>query len=138
MAQKIVNMANTYNLNNCLFLDWQSQATLPYSLASADLGIVTINDKTSLLSVPSKTYHLLAAGVPLLCFASPESELNKLIFEYKNGYCFENDDLQNIASSIMDLKKDNAKLKKLSANSLSASLFFTKQNAHKYIEFNNM
>ncbi|MFV0419972.1 MAG: glycosyltransferase family 4 protein [Dysgonomonas sp.] len=133
--QKIINMVNAYGLNNCLFLDWQMQEILPYSLASADLGIVTINDKTSLLSVPSKTYHLLAAGVPLLCFASQDSELNKLILEYQNGYCFVHDDLQNIVSCIMNLKNDFEKIKELSTNSLSASLCFTKQNARKYVEF---
>lgn len=134
--QKIVNMAKAYNLNNCLFLDWQSQDMLPYSLASTDLGVVTINNKTSLLSVPSKTYHLLAAGVPLLCFASQDSELNKLIVEYQNGYCFEHNDFQNIASCIMKLKNDSKKMKDLSDNSLSASLCFTKENARKYIEYN--
>ena len=132
--QKIMNMANDYNLNNCLFLDWQSQQMLPYSLASADLGVVTINDKTSLLSVPSKTYHLLAAGVPLLCFASLESELNKLICEYKNGYCFQSDDTENIVTCIMRLKNDAEKMNELSDNSLSASLHFTKRNASKYIK----
>lgn len=133
--QKIVDMANAYGLNNCLFLDWQPQEMLPYSLAAADLGVVTINDKTSLLSVPSKTYHLLSAGVPLLCFASAESELSKLVSEYKNGYCFAYDDLQHIASCIIDLKNDHKKIKELSGNSLSASLHFTKKNAGKYVEY---
>ena len=80
--------ARREGLHNCLFLTWQPAATLPHSLAAADVAVVTLSDGASGVSVPSKTYNLMAAGAPLLCIASPQTELSRLVETYDNGRCF--------------------------------------------------
>lgn len=130
---KIQQMATEYGLKNCSFLTWQPQSVLPYSLASADLAVITLNDETTLLSVPSKTYHLLAVGVPLLCIAPKESELNSLVLKYKNGICFEKEQLLDIVNYIKELKDSPALRQILIDNSLKASCYYTEQNALKYV-----
>ena len=76
------------NLKNCYFLPWQPSQDLKYSLSAADISIITLTDETALVSVPSKTYNLLAVGTPLLCIASDESELAHLVAAYDCGRCF--------------------------------------------------
>ncbi len=125
-------MVSEYGLSNCTFLTWQSSDVLPYSLASADLAVITLNDETAKLSVPSKTYHLMAVGAPLLCIAPYESELNNLVSKYKNGVCFESRQISEISNYILDLKNDPSKRKSLSENSIQASTNFTVSNASLY------
>ena len=68
----IKQLIENYNLDNCQMLPFQPDDVLPYSLACADLGVVVLDEKTSKVSIPSKTYNLMAVGVPLLCIASEE------------------------------------------------------------------
>jgi glycosyltransferase involved in cell wall biosynthesis len=132
--QKLQKMATEYGLNNCSFLTWQSKEVLPFSLAAADLAVITLNDETALSSVPSKTYHLLAVGAPLLCIAPKESELNNLVLKHQNGICFEKDQLSDIVNYIRKLKGTLSQRQILSDNSRKASGYYTEQNALKYIE----
>ena len=62
----LVAQAEELNLRNITFLPLQDFNVLPYSLASADLGIITLDENVSRVSVPSKTFNLMAVGVPLL------------------------------------------------------------------------
>ena len=135
----LVESVKERNLYNCMFLPFQSVDMLPYSLASADLGIVTLNDTTALLSVPSKTFNLMACGVPLLSIAPFSSELSRLITSYDNGRSFEKDDLDSMVKYIMELKNNTQLKNNLSENSLNAAKDFTSENAalfYKYLQGN--
>lgn len=132
---KLQQMVKEYNLDNCLFFDWQPEENVLYSLASADLSIVTVNDVTAMLSVPSKTYNLMAVGSPLLCIANLNSELNKLVSLYNCGSCFDGQNLTEIANYIMCMKKDEKIRDLMSRNSFEASSHFTKHNALRYVEY---
>ena len=131
---KLLKMATDYGLTNCTFLKWQNTELLPFSLGSADLGIVTLNDETALLSVPSKTYHLMAVGAPLLCIAPKKSELYDLVIKHQNGNCFEKDQLTEIANYIIEIKNNLKEKTKISNNSIQASNYYTELNALKYVE----
>lgn len=120
-------------LENCIFLPWQPEEILPYSLSAADIGVVSLNAESALVSVPSKTYNLLAAGAPLLCITPQNSELARLITEYDNGRCFNGDDIDSMANFIMTLYHDGQMRKRMSDNSIAASKHFTKANAQQYL-----
>ena len=128
------NKVAEYGLNNCTFLTWQSVEMMPYSLASADVAVITLNDDTASLSVPSKTYNLLAVGAPLLCIAPKASELNNLISEYNNGRCFDKNDIGEMSKFILDIHNNQELKDELSHNSLEASKQFTYKNAEKYLQ----
>lgn len=128
------NKVAEYELSNCLFLTWQNVDMMPYSLASADIAIVTLNDDTASLSVPSKTYNLLAVGAPLLCIASEKTELHKLVSKYNNGKCFDKKDVEEMSKYILDIYNNSALKKELSDNSLRASELFTYKNAKIYVQ----
>lgn len=128
------NKVIEYGLDNCSFLTWQSVDMMPYSLASADIAVVTLNDDTAALSVPSKTYNLLAVGAPLLCIASEKTELYKLVSEYNNGKCFGKNDIEEMSKYILDIHNNPNLKNELSHNSLEASKQFTYKNAEQYVQ----
>lgn len=131
--EKLQKLSEQYNLKNCIFMTWQSADNLPYSLASANLSVVTLNEETALFSVPSKTYNLMAVGSPLLCIAPNKSELSFLVAKYKNGKCFQKDQVNEIASFILALSKNHKLQKELSDKSLAAAKDFNYSNALKYL-----
>ena len=128
------NNVTKYGLNNCRFLTWQSVEMMPYSLASADIAVITLNDDTASLSVPSKTYNLLAVGAPLLCIAPKTSELNNLVSEYNNGRCFDKEAIKEMTEYILEVNNNPTLKKELSNNSLKSSKQFTYKNAEQYVQ----
>ncbi|MCY2927676.1 MAG: glycosyltransferase family 4 protein [Planctomycetota bacterium] len=66
-------------LANLTLLPLQPLAVLPYSLASADCAIVCLDQGYEGISVPSKTYYALAAGLAILAVSPEGTELTDLI-----------------------------------------------------------
>jgi hypothetical protein len=131
--QDLIHFVNETSLNNCLFLEWQDYEILPYSLAAADLGVVTLNEETAMSSVPSKTYNLMASGVPLLTVSPETSELANLVTTFQNGKNFRSNQLDEIATFVINCKNDEDICRKMSENSLKASENFTYANANQYL-----
>lgn len=130
---ELQEMSRNYGLKNCTFLDWQPADMLQYSLASADLGVITLNDETAKVSVPSKTYNLLAVGAPLLCIVPEDSELASMVAKYQNGACFQPDQIDEIAAFIKELASDKEKKDTMVGHSLAASKNYTYNNAKRYL-----
>lgn len=126
-------MVKEKNLKNCFFYPYQPMEVLPYSLGAADIGVITLDEASALVSVPSKTYNLLAVGAPLLCIAKPMSEMYSLIEKYGNGKCFENTNISEMRNYIEELYENNERYMELRRNSLKASKDFTYKNAELYV-----
>ena len=124
-------------LDNLIILPYQEPDTLPYSLTTADVGIVTLSAGAEDLSVPSKTYNMLAAGAALLVIASPSSELANLIRHYDCGEQFEEHETDRMVAFIRSLKNDAEKLQRLKENARTASYDFTPANAELYPQLLN-
>jgi glycosyltransferase involved in cell wall biosynthesis len=127
-------LVERYSLKNVVLLPFQPDEILPFSLAAADLAVITLNDETAMVSVPSKTYNLLAVGTPLLCVASSRSELNRLVSACSNGKCYEAHKKEEMANFILELKNAPEMLKSYKTNSRKASSNFTSKNAHRYLQ----
>lgn len=132
--QDIKNLIGNYKLLNCRVLPFQPDDVLPYSLACADLGVVVLDEKTSQVSIPSKTYNLMAVGVPMLCIASKDSELGDYIEKYKNGRIFSADQVEEMSKFILSLSNNKDLLNKFKRNSFLASRNFTKDNAKLFFK----
>ncbi len=130
---ELQEMSRNFGLKNCTFLDWQPADMLQYSLACADLGVITLNDEMAKVSVPSKTYNLLAVGAPLLCIVPEDSELASMVAKYQNGVCFKPDQIKEIATFIEELASDKEKMETMVNHSLSASKNYTYENAKLYV-----
>ena len=74
---KLKEIANSEKLNNVIFLPFQPDNILKYSLSAANISIVAVGNKVSDISVPSKIYNLQSLSIPILGIAPLNSELNK-------------------------------------------------------------
>lgn len=119
-------------LHNLIMLPYQPPTVLPYSLACADLGIVTLSSGAEDLSVPSKTYNLLAAGVAILVIASPQSELANLVSKYQCGVHFQEYETDKMIDFLKEMKRNPIALLKMKENARKASFQFTPANANLY------
>jgi glycosyltransferase involved in cell wall biosynthesis len=122
-------------LTNCRLRPFRNDDELYESLCSADLAVVILDDKTADISVPSKTYNIMAAGVPLLAIASGNSEISRIVSHYQIGRAFEKNDLKSMCEFILKMKNDVPIREMLSSNSLKAARDFTASNAVKFLEY---
>lgn len=129
----LISLKEKYSLKNVDFLPWQDSEVLPFSLAAADIAIVSLGSEASNLSVPSKTYNFMAVGAPLLCIADGASELSKLVKKHNNGTCFKDSDLVGIKTFIVTLSSNDTLKNKLTSNSLKAAKNFHYSNADQYL-----
>jgi len=120
-------------LTNCLMLPFQKPEDMPFSLAAADIAVVTLGKEASKLSVPSKTYNLMSVGATLLCIAGNDSELNHLVDFYKIGKCFRAEQLQEMKNFILDVKLHPENQQTFSSNALKASKDFGPENIQKFL-----
>ena len=128
----VVDNVDHSNLHNVRFMPFQDFSMLPYSLASADLGVVTLDENVSKVSVPSKTFNLLAVGVPLLAISNDDTEMYRLINKYGCGRCIPKKDIEKMVLYIRKLRDDKEYKTQLRNNSVKASKDFTYKNTEMY------
>ena len=128
-------MIKEKNLKNILLLPYQDKSILPFSLSSADIGVVTLGQGAENISVPSKTYYMLAAGSAIMALSSEQSELGLLIADYHCGKVFEKPTPQDLSAFIIQLSKDPELLKQFKLQSRKAALNFTPLNAGLYYQY---
>lgn len=133
--EKIERMVQEQSLTNVITLPYQDKAVLPYSLASADIGMVTLDAGAENISVPSKTYYMLAAGTLILALASKQSELGFLIEKYRCGKVFDNGNASEIAAFIKEMSENAEELLQFKKRSREASYDFTPLNAKAYFDY---
>lgn len=120
-------------LTNCLMLPFQKPEVLPFSLAAADIAVVTLGKDASKLSVPSKTYNLMSVGATLLCIAGDDSELKHLVDYYKIGKCFRAEQPEEMKNFILHVKQHPEQQQTFSANAVKASKDFGPENIQKFL-----
>ena len=69
-------------LTNVEFLPYQPMERLAESLSTADLGVVCLGKEFTGMSVPSKTYGLMAAAIPILAFVDEVSEIGLMLIVF--------------------------------------------------------
>jgi len=134
---EINEMIEQKGLSNIVLIPFRKDEDLFESLCSADLAVVTLDDKSPNISVPSKTYNILAAGKPLMVIASEESEIARLVKKHQNGRTFLSSDYQGMRSFIMELKNNPETYVRLSELSLQASKEYSSRNAARYLDIYN-
>ncbi len=93
-------------LGNVRLLPRQPWELLPYSLATGDIGIVTQKPGSERLSMPSKTYSLMAAGCVLLASTHGDSDLARLVRTWNLGAVCAQSDAGALADAISQLARD--------------------------------
>jgi glycosyltransferase involved in cell wall biosynthesis len=121
------------NVKNVLLLPYQPYEFLSHSLSAADIAVVTLDTESSAMSVPSKTFNMMSLGAPLMCIASPESELGNIVRRFQVGNIFQPDNIDGITEFVLKLKHDKALRSQYVDNSLRASREFSVENAKMFV-----
>lgn len=102
--------AKELGLTNLRFLPYQPWDTVPFSLAAADIAVVSQDVASAHLSVPSKTYSALAVGSAILALTSEDSDLANLVTKNKVGLVCDPSNAQGIAQAILKIASDKTTL----------------------------
>lgn len=132
-AQLIRDRIEAYHLKNCRWLPWQPTDMLPFSMASADLAVVTLEEKASKLSIPSKTFNYLSVGAAILSIAHPDSELSRLVEGNKVGVNFSADQLTQMNEYIDQLIENSKYYNRLQQNAQHTALRYGSENARLFV-----
>lgn len=93
-------------LSNCQVLPFQPEARLPYSLALADVSLVSLDEGAEGLMVPSKVFYYLAAGSAVIGVCSGANDLADCIEHAEAGVVVEPGSPDKLASTILELYED--------------------------------
>jgi glycosyltransferase involved in cell wall biosynthesis len=105
----------TQGLDNVRFLPYQPRELLRYSLSAAHACLVTLKDGLAGLSVPSKTYGIMAAGRPILFVGDQRCTIARIVEENGCGAVVKADDAQELADIVSRWSSDPMRLEKLGA-----------------------
>jgi glycosyltransferase involved in cell wall biosynthesis len=86
------------------FLDYLPREELRYSLAAADVSLVTENPAVKGLLLPSKTYGILASGRPILFVGDHNSDVAAIIRSSGCGVVIDPGDPDALAKTILRLR----------------------------------
>lgn len=121
------------NLENVKILPWQPAKDLAYSLSTANLAVVGLDQKASRLAMPSKLLSYLSVGAPVLCLANEDTDLAKFVTKYKVGGTFSSSQKVEATKYIEWLTANPEELKRISKNAIAVSERFTGMNARKFL-----
>lgn len=104
------------NLSNVQILPYQPLSKLAQVLSAADVSVVCLGSIFTGLSVPSKTYGVMASGTPLLGFLDPGSEIGRTILENNCGVVLSDPTGSEVAQVIEELMSNPQQAKEMGAN----------------------
>lgn len=130
----LMEMAREKALDNVFFYPYQPVERLAEALSASNLSVVCLEEVYTGLSVPSKSYGIMASGVPLLGFLNPESEVGRTIVENDCGMVMCDPTGEEVARRIEELLDDPEKLKGMGERARAAFLqkYTLKKSASGY------
>jgi colanic acid biosynthesis glycosyl transferase WcaI len=99
--------ASAHDLRNVRFGSYQPEARLSEVLATADIHVVPLRAGLAEVSVPSKTYAILAAGRCIVAAVDGGSEIERLVACAGAGVTVAPDDVDSLAGAISRLAADS-------------------------------
>jgi colanic acid biosynthesis glycosyl transferase WcaI len=105
--------ANAADLANVRFGDFVAPDRLGELLATGDLHVVPLRRGLAQVSVPSKTYSILAAGRPVLAAIDEGTAIPRLLAESGGGVSVAPDDADRFAAAVADLVGDGDRLRQM-------------------------
>lgn len=98
---ELQNMAK--GLDNVYFADYQPRERVPEVLASADVHVVLLKSGLGAVSVPSKTYSILAAGRPLVAAIDADTEVTRILHASGAGKVVPPDNAQAFIAALKEM-----------------------------------
>ena len=95
-------------LPNVRFSGYQPKERVPEVLATGDIHLVPLKQGLGRVSVPSKTYSILAAGRPVLAAIDPGTEVPRMLAASGGGVAVPPDDVEAFCAALAALLADPA------------------------------
>lgn len=132
----LVEKANAAGLRNVTFLPFQSEDILPYSLATADVSVVSIGQGVEGLMMPSKTYYSMAVGSALIGISTPPNDLADVITQYNCGVNVLPNDVTGMVKALERFQEEPNYLAecKMSAREAAVEHFSRSVNTQRFAE----
>lgn len=111
--ERLVQKARDLQLKNIRFLPFQPASRYPDTLRAADVMVVTLHPRASLISLPSKIYKQMAAGRPMLTIAPSGSDLARTVREAGCGIVVEPDDTDGAADALRQMRTNPSSAEKM-------------------------
>jgi colanic acid biosynthesis glycosyl transferase WcaI len=102
-------------LPNVRFSGYQPKERVPEVLASGDVHLVPLKRGLGRVSVPSKTYSILAAGRPVLAAIDPGTEVPRMLAASGGGVAVPPDDPEAFEAGLAGLLSDLPAARKMGA-----------------------
>ena len=96
-------------MTNIKFSGYQPRERVPEVLATADIHVVPLRSGLGAVSVPSKTYSILAAARPLVAAIDAGTEVTRIVESSGAGVCVPPDSPQEFTEAIAQLVSDREK-----------------------------
>ena len=108
--------AKAQTLRNVKFGDYQDASRLSEVLATGDLHVVPLRRGLGSVSVPSKTYSILAAGRPICAAIDSDTEVPRILVAANAGVCVEPDNQAAFVSAVTAMISDRKSLEEMGAS----------------------
>ena len=105
---------------NILLFPYQPFEHLSHSLSTADLSFVCLDSKFTGFSVPSKTYGLMALGIPIIGLLDDKSEIGNTILKYNCGKLWNKSSSKKLSDIIIETLENKKLLKEMGLNGYKA------------------
>ena len=123
-------------LQNVYFADFQPAERLAEVLATADVHVVALRQGLGKVSVPSKTYSIMAAGRPIVAAIDPGTQVPRLIEQADCGVVVPPDDSASFVVALQTVLGDTQRMTEMGHR---ARVFVESQAspqvvAHRYVD----
>ena len=110
------------SLTNVKVLSPRPRSEQNIFLNACDVAIVTLVKKMRGVSMPSRTYNILAAGKPILALTERDSEIAKVVEEDQVGWIVEADEPEKLLKTIFQIYDDKSKFEEMGRNARNSAL----------------
>lgn len=114
--EKLQNLVNDKEINNVRFFPFQDSKLISNVYSIGDMALISGRKGLASVSMPSKTWTIMATGTGILAQFDAGSELDQTVQDAKCGVTVEPGNIEKIAEAIRSLAADKAKCKEYGRN----------------------
>ena len=108
--------------SNAILMPFQPIEIIAQTLSSATLSFVCLDSVFTGLSVPSKSYGILAAKVPIIGLMDSNAEISRTIEKFSCGIVWNKNSNTSLSNIILEVLNDDSRISEMSNNALQAFL----------------
>jgi len=110
------------NLGNVTILQPRPRSEQNVFLNACDVALVSLVKKMHGVSMPSRTYNILAVGKPILALAENDSELAQVVNEEKIGWVVPPEEPEKLLQAVQQIRRNYDKLPAMENRSRNSAL----------------